>query len=249
MDLAPSWTVQTKSVARRKASMLTDSLLNPHVPVYDTTVLVTNWTATVVTGFTSLRFNKEAVMISGEGRMAEVWTSLLARKFNNEGIMESRLIWMSSMSQPANDALIRRSDDSVATHHVSMLYGRTVARFKGEPHPRCNDNMTYCIENNLVLSTSNSGVPVSVQLSHIGTGYSVCCNASISRIDDYPIKHHFDPTVAHIQLFPSHSATSGLAPVLNSGLAPSHPLSKDAYAVHRWSSKWFPDGFKPLKTS
>ena len=27
------------------------------------------------------------------------------------------------------------------------------------------------------------------------------------------------------------------------------PLSKDAYAVHRWSSKWFPDGFKPLKTS
>jgi hypothetical protein len=57
----------------------------------------------------------------------------------------------------------------------------------------------------------------------------VCCNASISRIDDYPIKHHFDPTVAHIQLFPSHSATSGLAPVLNSGLAPSHRSSLTAY--------------------
>lgn len=27
------------------------------------------------------------------------------------------------------------------------------------------------------------------------------------------------------------------------------PLPKDAHAVHRWSSKWFPDGFKPLRNS
>ncbi len=178
-----------------------------------------------------LKYQKieEAIMISGEGWMAEVLASLLARKFNNEGGMESRLKWTSSMSQPESDALIRRSDESTATHHVSMLYGRAVARLNDGPRPRCNGSMTYCIENNFTLSTSNSGVTVSVQLSHIGTGYSLCCISSISRIDDYSIRHHFDIAVTRIQSFPSHSANSGLASVLSSDLALSYRSSLAAY--------------------